>query len=400
MNPLISKGATLHTLTEDARVRALHDLDILDTPTEERFDRVVRLAQRLFDVPAAAINLIDRDRQWAKATVGREPGHCRREDSVCSHTIAQPGPLVVEDLTSDPRFRDIPAVTSPDGLRFYAGHPLRAPGGERVGALCLLDDRPREISEPDLELLRDLAGLVERELAMSTELTQAAEVQRRLLPRVPPVVPGYEIAGRCLPAREVGGDFFDWYQLDDGTPQITIADVMGKGISAALVAASVRSMLRGGSLHNDLPDAVNKSSHGLEADLDEIGRFVTVFTARVDPPTGEVTYVDAGHGLSLILEVGGGHRRLVSDGLPLGALNADTWQAHTAQLAPGETLMTVSDGFLDFYDTEADAIAAAVRANAQTSTAQELVDRMAAFSARHVPTDDVTVVIVRRDPVR
>jgi serine phosphatase RsbU (regulator of sigma subunit) len=308
--------------------------------------------------------------------------------------------LVVEDLTCDPRFRGIPAVTPPDGLRFYAGHPLRAPGGERVGALCLLDDRPREISESDLELLRDLAGLVERELATSAELTQAAEVQRQLLPRVPPVVPGYEIAGRCLPAREVGGDFFDWYLLDDGTPQITIADVMGKGISAALVAASVRSTLRGGSLHNDLADAVNKSSHGLEADLDEIGRFVTVFTARVDPPTGEITYVDAGHGLSLIMEVGGGHRRLVSDGLPLGALNADTWQSHTAQLAPGETLMTVSDGFLDFYDTEADAIAAAVCANAQTTSALELVDRMAAFSARHVPTDDVTVVIVRRDAVR
>jgi hypothetical protein len=72
----------VHTLSEDARVRALDELDILDTPTEERFDRVLRLAQRLFDVPAAAIHLIDGDRQWAKATVGREPMHCRREDSV------------------------------------------------------------------------------------------------------------------------------------------------------------------------------------------------------------------------------------------------------------------------------------------------------------------------------
>ncbi|HET6919788.1 MAG TPA: SpoIIE family protein phosphatase, partial [Jiangellaceae bacterium] len=294
-------------------------------------------------------------------------------------------------------FQSIPAVTGEDPLRFYAGQPLRAPGGERVGSLCILDTKPHSIDAGDLGLLRDLADLVEKELAMSAELSQAAEVQRQLLPKAPPTVPGYQIAGRCVPAAEVGGDFFDWYTLDDGTPQITLADVMGKGVPAALIAASVRAILRGGSLHNELEAAVNKSAHGMESDLDETGRFVTLFTARIDQATGTVTYVDAGHGLSIILDTSGGHRELISDGLPLGAVAGDRWQSHTALLAPGETLMSVSDGFLDFYDTTANAIAGAIRATAETVTAQQLVDRMVAFSARHLPTDDLTVVIVRRD---
>ena len=389
----------MYSPSDEERVRALRELRILDTPAEDRFDRVVRLAQRLFDVPAAQINLIDRDRQWTKATVGRKPGNGDRHDSVCTHTIAQAGPLVVEDLAADDRFRGIPAVVAPDdALRFYAGHPLRAPGGERVGALCILDTKPHPINEADLDLLRDLADLVEKELARTAELSQAAEVQQQLLPKVPPTIPGYQVAGRCVPAAEVGGDFFDWYTLDDGTPQITLADVMGKGIPAALIAASVRAILRGGSLHNELDEAVNKSARGLESDLSETGRFVTLFTARIDQATGNVTYVDAGHGLSIILDTNGGYRELTSDGLPLGAVSGERWESHTAHLAPGETLMAVSDGFLDFYDNTADAIAGAIRSTAETTTAQELVDRMVAFSARHVPTDDLTVVIVRRDP--
>ncbi|MET0916525.1 MAG: SpoIIE family protein phosphatase, partial [Jiangellaceae bacterium] len=292
----------MYSPSEEGRVQALRDLRILDTPPEDRFDRIVRVAQRLFDAPAAQINLIDRDRQWTKATVGREPGNGPRHDSVCTYTIGQEGPLVVEDLRADPRFQSIPAVTGEDPLRFYAGQPLRAPGGERVGSLCILDTKPHSIDAADLGLLRDLADLVEKELAMSAELSQAAEVQRQLLPKVPPTVPGYQIAGRCVPAAEVGGDFFDWLTLDDGTPQITLADVMGKGIPAALIAASVRAILRGGSLHNGLEAAVNQSALGMEPDLDETGRFVTLFTARIDQATGTVTYVDAGHGLSIILD--------------------------------------------------------------------------------------------------
>jgi serine phosphatase RsbU (regulator of sigma subunit) len=173
---------------------------------------------------------------------------------------------------------------------------------------------------------------------------------------------------------------------------------MGKGISAALIAAGVRSILRGASLHNNLAEALAKAARGLEQDLNETGRFVTLFAARLDPATGNVTYVDAGHGLSVIISADGVARKLTSTELPLGAVAGAAWTAHTDHLAPGETLMSVSDGFLDFYLDETAAIAGAIRATSKTTTAAELVERMIAFSARHVAADDVTVAIVRRDP--
>lgn len=385
------------THTEEQRVRALHALQVLDTPRENRFDRVVRLAQRLFDVPAAAINLIDTDRQWSKAAVGLADTNCDRPDAVCSHTIRTADALVVEDLSSDVRFAANPAVTAVDGLRFYAGHPLSAPGGERVGALCIVDHRPRHMSDSDLALLRDLADLVENELATSAERTRAGEVQQQLLPEAPPQLPGYEIAGRCVPASEVGGDFFDWYAHADGRVEITLADVMGKGIPAALVAASVRSILRGASRYNELPAAVNRSVRALEGDFAQTGTFVTLFTARLEPATGVVRYVDAGHGLSVIVDIHGSHRRLLSDDLPLGALVHDTWTAHTERLAPGETLISVSDGFLDLIPDLDEAIARGITASDAAPSAQALVDRMTAFTDQ-APTDDVTVVVVRRLP--
>ncbi len=383
--------------TEEQRVRALHELQVLDTPREDRFDRVVRLAQRLFDVPAVAINLIDADRQWGKSMVGFTDTSCAREDAVCAHTIATPHALVVEDLSRDDRFVTNPAVAADDGLRFYAGHPLSAPGGERVGALCIVDSKPRHLSEPDLALLRDLADLVEKELAISAELTRAGEVQQLLLPAQPPHVAGYDIAGRCIPAAEVGGDFYDWCVHDDGRLEVTLADVMGKGIPSALVAASVRSMMRGAARYNNLPEAVNRAAHALEGDLDRTEKFVTLFIAHLDPSTGALRYVDAGHGLSVIVDTHGSHRRLVSDGLPLGALRDDTWAVHTEHLAPGETLISVSDGFLDLVPDLAEAIVRGIRASDDAPSAQALVDRFTAFADSR-PTDDVTVVVVRRAP--
>lgn len=189
------------TVSETARLQALRDLQLLDTASEDRFDRVVRLAQRLFDVPMVAVTLIDEDRQWHKSNVGL--GDFRaipREDAFCNETIRNEGPFVVPDTTRDDRYHSNPFVVEDPSIRFYAGQPLAAPGGQRVGALCILDDKPRDISESELDLLRDLANWVEKEMAIDEELVRASEVQRSLLPRRTPVVPGYEVAGICVPA--------------------------------------------------------------------------------------------------------------------------------------------------------------------------------------------------------
>jgi len=156
---------------ESARVAALRALGILDTPAEERFDRLTRLARRILGVPMAMISLVDTDRQWFKSSPGTRVQQTPRRVSFCGHAILGDGAFVVADARADSRFADNPLVTGEPGVRFYAGHPLRAPGGQRVGTLCVVDQRPREIGAEDLQSPQDLAALAERELVLS-ELSQ------------------------------------------------------------------------------------------------------------------------------------------------------------------------------------------------------------------------------------
>lgn len=377
------------------RLDALHRLGILDTPREERFDRVVRLAQRLFDVPMVAISLIDDSRQWHKANVGLEFRQAPRTEAFCNRTIQSSGPFVVNDASEEEDFRSNPLVTEKPGIRFYAGQPLAAPGGQPVGTLCILDDHPREITTAELALLRDLADWVEKEMATDQELWRASEVQRRLLPAAAPSLPGYAVAGRCRPAREVGGDFFDWYAVEDQY-QFVVSDVMGKGVAAAIIGASVRAVLRGASRFNELEEAMNRAAVALEQDLAETSSFATLFCARLDPVRHTLSYVDAGHGLNVVLGQSGEVRRLESDGLPLGAGFGEPLRVHDDALGPGETLLSVSDGFLDFFPTLQEALAAAQEMWRQTGDVQGLVDAMHAFVGPMPPPDDITVLAVQR----
>jgi PAS domain S-box-containing protein len=149
---------------EAHRLQVLFDLNILDTAPEDRFDRITRMAARLFGVPIALVSLIDADRQWFKSRVGVAFVETDRAHSFCAHTILQDGLMVVEDAVSDERFADSPFVTEA-GARFYAGHPLCAPDGSRIGTVCILDRAPRALDEEQRALLRDLAGMVANEIA-------------------------------------------------------------------------------------------------------------------------------------------------------------------------------------------------------------------------------------------
>jgi CheY-like chemotaxis protein len=152
-------------ISEGRRLDALYALHVLDTPPEERFDRYTRIAAGLFDVPIAMVSLIDRDRQWLKSRHGYDVVETPREVAFCAHTILDSAVLQVPDALQDERFADNPAVVGAPRVRFYAGAPLAAPDGSRVGSLCLIDGRPRQLDERQLTLLRDLADLVEAELA-------------------------------------------------------------------------------------------------------------------------------------------------------------------------------------------------------------------------------------------
>lgn len=131
------------TPDEKGRLAALRSLELLDTPTEERFDRITRIAQRLFEVPIALVSLVDECRQWFKSAQGLGASETGRNISFCAHAIHASDVFVVENALDDPRFCDNPLLTGPPDIRFYAGAPLTTAGGFRVGTLCLIDRKPR-----------------------------------------------------------------------------------------------------------------------------------------------------------------------------------------------------------------------------------------------------------------
>lgn len=149
---------------EIKRIETLHLLNILDTSAEERFDRITRLARRLFGVPIVLISLVDTDRQWFKSTMGIDLQETPRNTSFCGHAILDDAIMVVPDALSDERFNDNPAVICDPHVRFYAGCPLQVGEGVRLGTLCLIDHEPRGFTKEDQDLLRDLAVMVEQEM--------------------------------------------------------------------------------------------------------------------------------------------------------------------------------------------------------------------------------------------
>ncbi len=154
---------------EPERLRALHDLMLLDTSPEERFDRVVRFAAEQLDAPIALVSLVDEHRQWFKSRLGLQVPETGRDISFCAHAILQPDVFIVEDASRDARFADNPLVTGESHVRFYAGAPVSAPGGERIGTLCVLDTRPRALDGTELAILKALRALVDEAIAGKDE---------------------------------------------------------------------------------------------------------------------------------------------------------------------------------------------------------------------------------------
>ena len=158
-------------IDETARLMSLHSLRILDTPSEGRYDRLTRMAQRLFGVKIALVSLVDTNRQWFKSKQGLRACETSRAISFCGHAILSRETLVINDASKDPRFADNPLVTGDPHIRFYAGCPIQDPNGFNIGTLCLIDPEPREMSDDDLHALSDLAAMVEDEIRVSSQVT-------------------------------------------------------------------------------------------------------------------------------------------------------------------------------------------------------------------------------------
>lgn len=149
---------------EQVRLETLRSLNVLDTPPEERFDRLTRMAKRLFELPIVLISLVDQDRQWFKSSLGLEARETSRDISFCAHAILGEEVFIVPDALADERFADNPLVVNQPHIRFYAGALLRGPEGRKLGTLCVIGHQPRSFGQDDIEALEDLASMVEREL--------------------------------------------------------------------------------------------------------------------------------------------------------------------------------------------------------------------------------------------
>lgn len=163
------------TFDDEERLRALSDYRVLDTPPEQVFDNLTRMATEIFRVPIALVSLVDEERQWFKSRVGLDVSETPRAHAFCDHAIRGDGPMVVKDATGDPRFVDNPLVTGEPGIRFYAGVPLRTPEGHGLGTLCLIDRVPRDLDPGKLRLLERLADQARIELEIRRRLAMLEE---------------------------------------------------------------------------------------------------------------------------------------------------------------------------------------------------------------------------------
>jgi sigma-B regulation protein RsbU (phosphoserine phosphatase) len=248
----------------------------------------------------------------------------------------------------------------------------------------------------ELEYRANLTRLETMVTERVQQMQNAAHVQEGMLPRSPFDGDGFEVAAHFTPAKEISGDFYDWYQPDEKRIAVTLGDVMGKGLPAAMMMATVRAALRASAQVEDLEQSVRLAAKIMEAPLEVNQAFVTVFHAVFDIASGDVHYIDAGHGHARILRGSTGQENLSLRGAPIGMFPDTEFSIGWANLKPGDTLLVFSDGLLDLrpdMGIKDVLLPADVR---RSASAQELVDILTTGVKGREMSDDVTVLALRR----
>jgi PAS domain S-box-containing protein len=283
--------------------------------------------------------------------------------------LADPNRLSTEPLSAEAR------GMRADGSLIWCSAkvgPLRSPDGRIRGSIVMLEDITVRKQQSE----------------------RAAQIQRDLWPQTVPELEGYDLAGACRPALDVAGDMYDWSVTPDGDLDLTVADVMGKGIGAALVMATLRASLRSAPVELGPAERLRLAADSASLAGDEEGLFVTVFMARLRPATGELRYVDAGHGYCTIRRANGDLAPLSEHSLPVWVEADEEFREGRVVLQPGETLVVHSDGLVELSEepTSLQAYSADLdRAADATDAVSRLLGRMPA----QLP-DDVTVLVLRR----
>ncbi len=288
--------------------------------------------------------------------------------------------------------REKPLITEPVGeekeyLRKYSGM-----------VAAKLEEKVKELEKTLEERKQAEEALLASELQrcrLQAELTCAAQVQAKLLPVAYPDLPNFELAARCIPAHQLGGDFYDWLEVSPGVIALTLGDVMGNGMSAAMLMTTARSAVHTAALQNRPAAAVQLAERALSPDLESSESFVTLFHAQLNVHTGAMTYVDCGHGYAFMRRSDGTFEELVPGGPPLGVPNMEPYQEGTLAFAKGDTLVMYTDGLIDARP-ELALTGRILAEHVDSASARNIMHALLALpELEGPPSDDLTVLVIR-----
>ena len=411
---LLQAVAELTQLNELARV-------ISSTmAVDQILERVVHSAIKSIGAEQGVISLVEVDQEAPLRTLvrgidTRRPGKpMRLNDLLSGWLIKHKKPLVVHDLGSDERFKTI--AVDGDAVRTVLGVPLSS-RGQLLGVVTLFNKKGGErFREDDVRMLSIIAAesaqvienarLHEQEKELQRieqELEMAREMQSALLPKEAPQLPGFDLSGISIPARQVGGDYFDFIQITDDRWGIALGDVAGKGVPAALLMANLQALLRGEARMGQPPvETVSRVNHLLFLNT-ESRQFVTLFYGVLDVSRSLFEYVNAGHNYPLLVSPDGACEPLTTGGLLLGVMPEYPYESATITLAPGQTLLIYSDGVNECVDCQDQEFGErrirSLLAEHRDASAQALRTFLLEEVQRHAggqpQVDDITLVAVR-----
>lgn len=337
----------------------------------------------------------------------------RLSEQVVGWMLKNQEPLVINDVASEERFRT--PTQQPGGVTSLMCVPLRLKG-RMIGVLSVFNKKGSGFTESDQRLgtiiaaqsaqVIEHARLVEEEKAlqvMQRELEMAHEIQRNLLPKTVPDLPGYDLAAKTVPARNVGGDYYDFLPSGDDHLALVLGDVSGKSMPAALLMANVQATIRGQTLLNPAAGDCMTRSNRLLYDSTDSDKFVTFFYAVLDPARHELRYSNAGHNPPMLLSKGGEPRLLETGGPVLGVVPSFTFEEATVTIDPGDLLLIYSDGFTEAMDRRfeefgEDRLLEATRAAWDLPAAgivESIFDAVNKHAGDAPQTDDMTLMVLR-----